>query len=249
MQVAGKDNLRQQSAMWQAMLLSAGLPPSKQIFIHGFITSDGQKMSKSVGNVVDPVATAELYGIDALRYYLLREIPFGNDGDFSATRYRERYESDLANALGNLLQRVLTMAENYTEGRIPELGSIQTDHVEKAWNTYRQATETYQFDRALEAVWGLVRSANLLVDERKPWVLAKSGEVSLLAKTLSELFLTLESVGIMLVPYLPQTAQRILSSLGRENRDILIGENASVLDALDTNKRTVKKGLPLFPKS
>ena len=111
LQVAGKDNLRQQSSMWQAMLMSAGLPNSKQIFIHGFITSNGQKMSKSLGNVVNPIELANKYGTDAVRYYLLREIPSAEDGDFTIEKFEARYNSDLAGGIGNLVARVVTMAQ------------------------------------------------------------------------------------------------------------------------------------------
>ena len=107
LQVAGKDNLRQQSSMWQAMLLSAGLPTSKQIFIHGFITADGQKMSKSLGNVINPVDLVKKYGTDAVRYYLLRELNPVEDGDFTYEKFEQRYNSDLAGGIGNLVARTL----------------------------------------------------------------------------------------------------------------------------------------------
>jgi methionyl-tRNA synthetase len=110
LQVAGKDNLRQQSSMWQAMLLSAGLPNSKQVFIHGFITANGQKMSKSLGNVINPFELVEKYGVDAVRYYLLREILPPDDGDFTYEKFEQRYNSDLAGGVGNLVARVLGIA-------------------------------------------------------------------------------------------------------------------------------------------
>src|SRR6185436_17509237 len=111
MQVAGKDNVRQQSSMWQAMLMSAGLPNSTHIFIHGFITSNGQKMSKSLGNVVDPFELVQKYGVDAARYYLLREITPTEDGDFTYEKFEQRYNADLAGGIGNLLARTLTLAK------------------------------------------------------------------------------------------------------------------------------------------
>ncbi|KKT75695.1 MAG: Methionine-tRNA ligase [Candidatus Peregrinibacteria bacterium GW2011_GWA2_44_7] len=156
-QIAGKDNLRQQSNMWQGMLMSAGLPPSKQILIHGFITSEGQKMSKSVGNVVDPFEVAREYGVDPLRFYLLREIPTTEDGDFNRERFRIVYDSDLANNLGNLVSRVLTMTEKYCEGKVPEVvqlnyGDTHLD-LKGAWNGFHNGLNLLNFKISLELIW------------------------------------------------------------------------------------------------
>ncbi len=215
-QVAGKDNLRQQSAMWQAMLMSAGVEPSKQIFIHGFITSDGQKMSKSLGNVVDPFELATEYGTDALRYYLLREIPSSEDGDFSRARMEERY-AELANQLGNLVSRVAAMAVKYFDGNL--------DEVKMDWMPLYQklgaAIEQYDFKSYLDQVFEVVAQANDLVDKKSPFKLVKEDEAAAKA-VLSQLSVMIRFVGQALAPFLPQTSEEILRRYGKV---VLVGES------------------------
>ncbi|MBI2122067.1 MAG: methionine--tRNA ligase [Candidatus Sungbacteria bacterium] len=216
MQVAGKDNLRQQAAMWQAMLLSAGIPNSKQIFIHGFITVDGEKMSKSRGNVIDPAELVQKYSTDSVRYYLLREIPSGEDGDFSYKKFEDRYNGDLANGLGNLVARVVTLATKVKspargEARlrrqkpkaktevqniklIPELKNVKEN--------YEKAMEEVRLIEALEEVWKLIHIADKYVNEEKPWENKKPEVISDL------LFLILE-IASLLNPFLPETVEKI----------------------------------------
>ena len=161
-QLAGKDNLRQQTAIWQAMLMSAGLTPSKQVVIHGFITSEGQKMSKSLGNVVDPIKLIKKYGIDAVRYYLLREIPPFDDGDFSDARMKELYNSDLANELGNLVLRITTLAEK-------DKISIKNQGWQFIDSLVLSRVEGFQFNIILEQIWNKIKELNRQVDSFSPW--------------------------------------------------------------------------------
>jgi len=165
LQVAGKDNLRQQSAMWQAMLASAGLPSTRQILIHGFITSAGQKMSKSLGNVVDPFAMVEKYGSDAVRYYLLKEINPFEDGDFTQKRFIEIYNSDLANGLGNLVQRVAKMCEKI------ELDGFSLSEIGDSylWDDSFSYLSQYKFNQALELIWLNIKTLDRYINEYKPW--------------------------------------------------------------------------------
>ena len=149
-QFAGKDNLRQQAAMWQAMLLSAGIEPSRRIVIHGFLTSDGQKMSKSVGNVVDPMDIIREYGADALRYYLAREVSPFEDGDFTAERFKEVYNADLANGVGNLTARIMKMAISYDVRATDKTRAQTTDSIWKSGNTYLNA---YRINEAIGEIW------------------------------------------------------------------------------------------------
>ena len=212
-QVAGKDNLRQQSAMWQAMLLSAGLQPSKQIFVHGFLTVDGQKISKSLGNTIDPIKVAKDYGIDPLRYFLLREFPFDADGDFSYDRLKERYTSELANDLGNLATRVSTMVESYIEGQVDD--EIELNEYEALVKEINSHTEQFGFEKALEKIWSIVIDANQAVNKNKPWELAKS-DIIKTKVVLSKLVAQITLVADLLQPYLPETAEKLAKHFGAE---------------------------------
>ncbi|MEK7528571.1 MAG: methionine--tRNA ligase [Patescibacteria group bacterium] len=214
-QIAGKDNLRQQSSMWQSMLLSAGLPPSRQILIHGFITSEGQKMSKSLNNVVDPIEMVEKYGIDALRYYLLREIPTYEDGDFSQARFDALYQSDLADTLGNLVNRVITMVHKYFGGNIP-----QTDFDPPLKNLYKSTIDSYvkniesfQIKEAVEQVLTILRDMNSHIDSTKPWQLAKEKKETELANSLVYVLECVRIAAILLWPVIPGTSEKIAAML------------------------------------
>jgi len=211
-QVAGKDNLRQQSAMWQAMLMSAGLPPSKQIFIHGFVTSDGQKMSKSLGNVIDPFEMVEKFGTDPLRYYLLGAIPAYDDGDVTDEKFREFYGAQLANGIGNLNSRIMTMLENYCDGKIPDDAGRIICVKEKFWQNYSEFLSNYGFDKIVEIVTGLVRQFDTQISSEKPWEKIKKGEdISGLLYSLAE---SMRHIGVALLPIMPATAEKILGQFG-----------------------------------
>lgn len=202
LQVAGKDNLRQQSSMWQAMLIAAGLPPSKQIFIHGFITSNGQKMSKSLGNVIDPIEYVEKYGTDALRYYLLAKINPTEDSDFTKEKFEEVYNADLANGLGNLVSRVARLCENSGfEYEISE--PEQYDEVVKLIDEFR-------FDNALKIIWEKVTEIDQEISKSEPWKMSGKELQDCLQKYLIEI----RSIAFNLKPFLPNTSEKILSNLG-----------------------------------
>jgi methionyl-tRNA synthetase len=201
-QVAGKDNLRQQSSMWQAMLMAAGLPPSRQIFIHGFITSSGQKMSKSLGNVIDPFEYVEKYGTDALRYYLLAKISPTEDGDFTKEKFEETYNSDLANGIGNLVARVAKLCENskfeFTQSSpdfSPKIGKF---------------IDTFQFDNAIRFLWEKISLVDQEISKEEPWKLSGDELKIALQKYLVEIRL----IAFNLSPLLPETSEKILSILG-----------------------------------
>lgn len=198
-QIAGKDNLRQQSAIWQAMLMSAGFPNSKQILIHGFITSDSQKMSKSLGNVVNPFVLVKKYGIDAVRYYLLKEIPAFDDGDFSYSRMNEIYKSDLSNELGNLVSRLTTIGEK-------DNLVISNKVIEQYSNLTIEQFNNFQFNFILENIWKEIKTLNKTIDDFAPWK-KKTEERK---DFLFQCFKTLKSIAYELQPFIPQTAEKIL---------------------------------------
>ena len=222
LQIAGKDNLRQQSAMWQAMLMSAGLPNSKQVLIHGFVTSDGQKMSKTVGNIVDPFVVAEKYGIDPLRYYLLRELPSDEDGDFSDKKLEERYNGDLANNLGNLVSRVSKLIETKLEGRLVyEVQFLEKDAVEKIKESTEKTNlfiNRFKLHEALGSIWELLTYANQYIDENKPW--ASDALPEHILKTLTTAVEIIFASTKLFEPFLPETAQKVYEIFGRtKNQD------------------------------
>jgi methionyl-tRNA synthetase len=198
-QIAGKDNLRQQAAMWQAMLMSAGLPNSKQIIIEGFITHNGQKMSKSLGNVIDPFTIVKKYGTDALRYYLLKEIPPFDDGDFSESRMKEIYNADLANELGNLVSRLTNLAEK-------DKLTINIDKSYQFNHLTIQRLKNFRFDLILNDIWQQIKILNKHIDEFAPWNKDKTQRKDFLIKTIQRL----NYIAFQLQPFLPETAEKII---------------------------------------
>ena len=203
MQIIGKDILRHHAAIWPAMLLSAGLPIPTSLYVHGFITSDGQKMSKSIGNVVGPQDIVDKYGVDALRFYLLHEIPADGDGDFTWDRMEAVYNSALANELGNLVQRVAVMVTKYFGGEVGEVPPHSHDV-----KPYQDAMVTYRFDKALDEVWQLIKGLNQYIEEEKPWALAKT-DTTQLAYVLRQAVSDLDQISMLLLPFLPTTAGKI----------------------------------------
>jgi methionyl-tRNA synthetase len=205
-QVIGKDILRHHAAIWPAMLLSAGLPLPASVYAHGFISSGGHKMSKSLGNVVAPQDVIDKYGVDALRYYLLREIPSDGDGDFSWDRMEAVYNADLANDLGNLVQRVQVMFAKYLDRVIGDLPPHSHDV-----RPYEEAMAGLRFDRALAEVWLLIRGLNQFLEEEKPWEIAKTDKDHL-SEVLHHAVSDLIQIATMLMPFMPGTAEKIAAT-------------------------------------
>lgn len=228
-QIAGKDNLRQQSAMWQAMLMSAGLPPSKQILIHGFITVDGKKMSKSLGNVIAPKELVQKYGIDPVRYYLLREIPSGEDGDFSYEKFVTRYNGDLANGLGNLVARVATLGVKAGAFLKLEYDSqfLLVSDLAGIRLKYKKNIESFRLNEALGNIWELIGIMDKWVNDRKPWT-NNADELRAFIETAAH---GLQEIAFLLAPFLPETAEKI-------RQQISIGEGEII----------IKKAGNLFPR-
>lgn len=244
----GKDILRFHALYWPAMLLSAELPLPKEIYVHGFITVDGEKMSKSLGNVIDPIVLVEKYGADVVRYFLMREIPSGEDGDFSYKKLEDRYNGDLANGLGNLVQRVATLIENNLGGELIYDEEILTSERKEAvdfWFTtivgYEKHIQGFELHRAVESIWAIVAHANRFVDEQKPWAQAKENPKEFI-KTMTTLVVVIHHIARMLQPFMPKTAEKIFEIFGVQEDD------RKRKDILDKTHFRIKKGEPLFPR-
>jgi methionyl-tRNA synthetase len=221
--LVGKDILTTHAVYWSTMLMALDLPLPETIFAHGWWTVDGEKMSKSRGNVVDPYAMAEKYKVYAFRYFLLREVPFGQDGDFSETALVRRVDSDIANGLGNLLSRTLTLIGRFADGIVPEIPpSLDTDIEEKltvagleAFSLADSDIEEMAFSRALEQIWQLVRAADQYLEVHAPWTLAKDpSKRKLLERVLYRAADSLRLLAIAVYPFMPSTAYAIRDQLG-----------------------------------
>ena len=201
-QFVGKDILRFHAIIWPAMLLGVGLPLPRVLVSHGFIQANGQKMSKTIGNVVDPVEVIEEHGLDAFRYYFLRHADTFLDSDFTWEKFEEAYNHELANDLGNLVQRLATLVQK----NAVKIASMKKNELAKE---YRELMDQFEFSRAFDYVWERVQNINKQIDEQKPWVMAKNGETEKLQKCLQGLVHELLKVNNMLKPFIPGTAEKI----------------------------------------
>lgn len=197
-QLAGKDNLRQQSAMWQAMLMSAGLPNSKQIIIHGFVTNTGQKMSKSLGNIIDPFELVKKYGTDAVRFFIANELNPFEDSDVTADRITESYNANLANGLGNLTARVAKLCEQNV------IQAADTTNLTIAKNV-KKGLEQFKFNEALSFIWSQIAKTDKSINETKPWTLTTEKAKPIL----EDLVQKIQTIAFNLQPFLPETAEKI----------------------------------------
>lgn len=203
-QVVGKDIIRFHAAIWPGILLSLGLPLQKLLYVHSFITVEGEKMSKSIGNVIAPADVVAKYGVDAFRYYFLRHIPSYEDGDYSEARFDAAYNGELANSLGNAVQRTLAMVQKYQNGIIGDIPEPAHDDSEVF-----DALAECRFDRALDYIWELVRGLNQYIDETKPWTIAKTDDSEHLQEVLAYQVSCLLQIAFLLTPFLPETAEKI----------------------------------------
>ncbi len=213
--VIGKDILRFHAAIWIGMLISAGIELPKSELVHGWIHTKGERMSKSKGNVISPFDLVDEYGVDAVRYYLLSEIPMGKDGDFTYARFEEKYVADLANSLGNLVNRVIVMTQKYFDSVVPEakispeIKKIQDEALKK----YHQEMEGYMLHKGAGKAFSLVHFANKYIDEKAPWTLAKEGKDEELKSVLFNLLQLVSQVAVLLIPFIPQSIEKIFQQL------------------------------------
>ena len=227
--MVGKDILRFHAIYWPAFLMAADLPPPRRVFAHGWWTNEGQKISKSLGNVIDPVALVEEFGLDPVRYFLLREVPFGQDGDFSKRALVQRLNSELADSLGNLANRTLSLLQRNAEATLPpevEPDALWIDHVGGLREKVADALNVQQFNMALEHIFAAIRAANVHITEQAPWALKKTDPARGLA-VLRGLHDALRVFATVLTPFMPTTMAAMLDQLG-------VPEDARTLAALAT---------------
>ncbi len=252
--VVGKEIVRFHSIIWPAMLMALNLPLPKQIFGHGWLVINGGKMSKSVGNVVDPNVLVDKYGVDAIRYFLLREIAFGQDGNFNNEALIQRINSDLANDLGNLVSRTVGMIEKYFNGTLPEAQSptqFDADLIETAKSIVPKVEadmDKMMFSDALIELWNLIRRTNKYIDETQPWILIKEeAKHSELANALYNVTESIRIISILLQPFMPNTPELIWKQIGVEAGELTAWESAKQWGKLPKTL-SVKKGNVIFPR-
>jgi methionyl-tRNA synthetase len=249
--IVGKDITRFHCLIWPAMLMAAGVEVPKSVWAHGFVYNRGEKMSKTIGNIVDPIDLANFFGPDALRYLLLREIAFDRDGDFTVELFVARYNAELANELGNLFSRTHAMTHKFFEGAVPAWseGAARDSArlLENVVFDYRNQMDAFAFDQGLAAIWRAVQGANRFIEERKPWALAKAGDRATLAATMRALLEVLRVASVLTQPFMPEKAREMRAILALDPNITELGlEEAE--QAGDSSWKKIGEPLVLFPR-
>lgn len=246
----GKDIVRFHTIIWPALLMALDIPLPEKVFAHGWILFDNDKMSKSKGNIMYPEPLVELYGVDALKYFVLREFNFGSDGNFSSKKFMDRYNSDLVNDLGNLVSRTTSMISKYNDGFVKKPNikeNIDKELIslaESSFSDFTSLMDDFKFNEALERLWKLVRRANKYVDETEPWILGREEKYDRLNTVLYNLAETLRIVAQLLEPVMKDTSKKILEKLGTDNKGF---ESAKTFGLLEEGAKVIK-GKNLFER-
>ncbi len=248
--VIGKDITRFHTVIWPAMLMSAGIPLPRQVFGHGWVHLKGEKMSKSLGTAVEPLQAIDLFGPDPLRLYLVKEITFGSDGDFSWERYEDRYNVDLANNLGNLVSRVAAMAERYRGGRVAPSGAPGrlSGVAQEAVRTYRESMDVFALEGGVSSAFRIIDAANEFIAATEPWALARdAAKADELSQVLFDVAEAVRVAAVLLLPVMPKSAAEILTRVGetRAAADVRLGD----ADWRRDGERVILKGDPLWPRA
>ena len=249
--VIGKDILRFHAVYWPCMLMSAGLPLPKKVFGHGFLTKDGEKMGKTTGNIIDPYELVGEFGADAVRFFFLREIAFGKDGDYTRVSFINRINSDLANNLGNLLNRTANLAIKNFDGKIecnttPDYLGLK-ELIKSTISSYEKHMENLELKEALDAIWVLVDSTNKAFNEKAPWKLIKMGQLEEAKYCIYEALTILKNVSILTSPFIPGTSVKIYNQLGYDRLDMYNSWGKLGTD-ISKNSFNLKEAMPIFPR-
>ena len=244
--VVGKDILKFHAVYWPIMLKAMGLELPKQLLVHGWWQKDGAKIAKSTGNIVDPLAVIREWGVDAFRYYVVRELDIGPDGNWTDASFQARYNAELADGLGNLVNRSLSMLKRYRNGLVPQRSDELAAEVERSASATVECLKAFQLQAALERIWEIVRRANLYVEQTAPFKLAKNpDQAARLDEVLYNLVESCRILGVLLHPFVPSTSERIFAQLGlRSTTEGLAGARWGVLAA----GHSIGEIVPLFPK-